>query len=112
MFKFLTATKNAVNFGENLARTLSTQYPASLQAEGKAKISVERVSRILESLYHKAQEYRDSHNIGYYSKTRLCHSFKCHLLESGYTKEFTDMATEGLIVYLSKPIVQQHKKPN
>lgn len=67
------------------------------------KISADRLSRILEAVYTKAQAIQAERKLSYFRKTRLCHAFKWHLLDKGYSREFVDMATEGLVVYLSKP---------
>lgn len=103
MFQLFSA-KQAIAFGQDLAEDLSRQYPVALEGSGKAKVSANRVGRILDKLYLKAQQHRDEHKLGYYRKTRLCHSFKWRLTELGYSKPFIDLATEGLVVYLSKPV--------
>lgn len=103
MLNFLSS-KMSVEFGEKLANELAKQFPASLQNSGKSKISADRIAKILEKLYISAQTFRDTHGLGYFKKTRLCHAFKWRLIELEYRTEFVDMATEGLIVYLSKPM--------
>lgn len=108
MLSFLSS-KESVKFGENLANELAKQFPASLQNSGKSKISADRIAKILEKLYLSAQLFRDAQGIGYFKKTRLCHAFKWRLIELEYRTEFVDMATEGLIVYLSKPILSSNR---
>jgi hypothetical protein len=98
------SAKPAIIFGQNLAEELSRQYPVALEGSGTAKVSANRVGRILDKLYLKAQLHRDEYKLGYYHKTRLCHAFKWRLTELGYSKTFIDLATEGLVVYLSKPV--------
>lgn len=95
--------KNAIAFGSHLADDLSRQYPVSLDGGAKSKVSAERIGRILEKLYLRAQDHRDEQKLGYYRKTRLCHAFKWRLMEMGYSDTFVDLATEGLVIYLSKP---------
>lgn len=99
MFSHLSA-KSSINFGMKLANDLSELYPVSL--DGSTKVSADRVGRILEKLYLRAQIHRDENHLGYYKRTRLCHAFKWRLTEIGYSKPFIDLATEGLIVYLHK----------
>lgn len=102
VLEFFSA-KNAVNFGKSLADELNEQYPVALDTDSKKKVSADRIGRILERIYLRAQTHRDEHSLGYYKKTRLCHAFKWRLGEIGYTKAFIDLATEGLVVYLHKP---------
>ncbi|HNG54740.1 MAG TPA: hypothetical protein PLR85_15240 [Nitrospira sp.] len=93
-----------VDFGAALASRLALLYPASLDSQQDRKISANRLANILEGLYTEAQMYRQMHKPGYLGLTRLSHAFKWKMIELGYSKEFIDMATEGLVVYLHKPV--------
>lgn len=101
MFKLLLA-KEETSFGDRLAAELSKRYPLELD-KAPGKISADRLSRILEGIYSRALELQNERKLGFYRKTRLCHAFKWHLLDKGYSDSFVNMATEGLVVYLSKP---------
>lgn len=92
----------AADLGATLAESLSHRFPQSLVSKGVSKISADRLSRILEKIYGEAQAQQEAHQLGFFRRTRLCHAFKWKLLDSGYDKNFVDLATEGLIVYLSK----------
>lgn len=101
------SSRPAINFGDALARKFSERYPPSLDKPDAPKISANRLGRILESLFAEAQAYRAEHKLGYYRRTRLSHAFKWRLMELGYSKPLIDMATEGLVVYLHKPMQDQ-----
>lgn len=90
--------------GEVLAKNLSQRFPLSLDGEGLPKLSAERLERILERVYADAQALRDDQRLGYLRRVRLCHAFQWRLREMGYSKPFVDLATEGLVVYLNKPL--------
>jgi hypothetical protein len=109
VFSRLSA-KGAIAFGKNLADDLGRLYPVSLDGGAKAKISADRIGRILEKLYLQAQLHRDENKLGYYRKTRLCHAFNWRLIELGYSTNFIEMATEGLVVYLHKKPVYNDEK--
>lgn len=94
---------DAAASGNDLAKELSRRYPLPLDGKGMPKISADRLSRILEGVYTKAQVIQAEQKLTFFRKTRLCHAFKWHLLDKGYSRDFVDMATEGLVVYLSKP---------
>ena len=93
----------AAEFGDSLAKRLSTLYPVALDKPGAKKVSANRMASILERLYADARSYRHAHHLGYIGRARMSHAFKWRLLEIGYSKEVIDMATEGLVVYLYKP---------
>ncbi|MCP5278848.1 MAG: hypothetical protein H6935_10880 [Thiobacillus sp.] len=96
--------KASAEFGSNLANRLSLLYPPSLDKPGDHKISANRIANILEGLYGEAQSFRYNNKLGLIGRTRLSHAFKWRLIEHNYSKEFIDMATEGLVVYLHKPL--------
>jgi len=93
-----------VDFGATLASRLALLYPVSLDTQQERRISANRMANILEGLYTEAQTYRHAQKLGYLGRTRLSHAFKWKMIELGYSKEFIDMATEGLVVYLHKPL--------
>lgn len=91
-------------FGADLAASLAKRYPPSLDANGREKLSLNRISKILETTYADAQEYQSQHKLGIWGKTRMSHAFRWKLVDLGYTTEFVKLATEGLVVYLNKPL--------
>ena len=107
MFKFLRRLfgGDAASSGNMLAQELARRYPLTLDGKGMPRISADRLSKILEKVYRNAQSIQADKKFSYFHKTRLCHAFKWHLLDSGYSREFVDLATEGLVVYLSKPYI-------
>ena len=47
-------------------------------------------------------EFQRSHNLGTLGKAKLGNEFKWQLKELGYTEKFIDVATEGLMVYITR----------
>lgn len=99
--------RDAVDLGASLAQELSRRYPLTLEGKaGMPKVSVDRLSRILEGIYTMGQALQREHRFGWFRKARLCHAFKWKLHELGYSKPFIDKATEGLVIYLCKADTQ------
>lgn len=96
------SNKDIDEMAHSLVQELSKRYPPSLDKPGAAKISVARITRILEDLYGRAARFREEKRLGLYKKARLSNTFKWALKEQGYSSAFIDMATEGLIVYMSR----------
>lgn len=94
----------AARAGEALAEEVARRYPLPEGGGGLPRISAERLARILENQYAQAQRIRDEHHLGWFGKARLAHAFRWRLTDLGYPKEFVEMATEGLVVYLHKPL--------
>lgn len=88
--------------GQELANALSAQYPVSLHQRGMRTLSVDRLSRILEDIYASAQNHHKNDRLTVIGRARLANAFRWRLSDLGYSKPFVNLATEGLIVYLSK----------
>jgi hypothetical protein len=95
-------SKDIDQFAKSLAVEISKRYPPSLDQAKEKKISQNRIARVLEDAYKKAIEFKSGKQIGVYRKARLGNTFRWELTELGYSKPFIDMATEGLIVYITR----------
>ena len=94
--------KEVDEFAKGLVTELSKKYPPSLDKGGARKLSPKRLTSILEDSYAKAIAFRDQHKLGVYKKARLGNTFRWELHELGYSEKFVEMATEGLVVYITR----------
>lgn len=95
-------TPKTEEFVHSLVMDLIRRYPPELDNNSSKHPSVNRLTRILEDTCQKAAEFQHTHKLGVYGKAKLGNQFKWTLTEAGYRKEFVEMATEAVIVYLSK----------
>jgi len=103
--------KSVDAFAKQLVGDLAKRYPPSLENSPQNKISHNRVAKILEDIYQKAIEFHKDSKLGVYRKARLGNTFRWELKELGYSKHFVDLATEGLIVYLTRKTSQDTDTP-
>jgi hypothetical protein len=96
------SSKDVDAFAKSLATEISRRYPPALDQSKEKKISQNRIARVLEEAYDKAIEFQSEKHLGIYRKARLGNTFRWELTEMGYSKPFIEMATEGLIVYISR----------
>jgi len=94
--------KEVDTFAKDLATEISKRYPPALDKGGQRRVSQKRLTSILEETFTKAVDFRQKHNLGVYKKARLGNTFRWELEELGYSKPFIEVATEGLIVYITK----------
>lgn len=87
---------------QSLVQELVKRYPPSLDKPGARKLSVARITRILEDLYGRAARFQQERRLGLYKKARLSNTFKWAMKEQGYSDAFIEMATEGLVVYMTR----------
>ena len=94
--------KDVDQFAKSLAVEISKRYPPALDQAKEKKISQNRITRVLEDAFNKATTFNSEKQLGIYRKARLGNTFRWELQTLGYSKPFVEMATEGLIVYITR----------
>lgn len=98
----LFADPKVAEFAKSLADTISKRYPPALDKDPSKRPSVNRMTRIIEDACKQAVEFQIQHRLGWLGKARLGNAFRWELVELGYGKDFVDMATEAVVVYVSR----------
>lgn len=96
------SSKQVDEFAKNLALEISKRYPPTLDAGSERRISQKRLTGILEDTFSRAIDFKKQNKLGVYKKARLGNTFRWELQEMGYSKQFVEVATEGLIVYITR----------
>jgi hypothetical protein len=104
------SSKDVDQFAKSLALEISKRYPPSLDQAKEKKISQNRIARVLEDAYTKAVQFKHDKHLGVYKKARLGNTFRWELTELGYSKPFVEVATEGLIVYITRKAAENEKR--
>jgi hypothetical protein len=89
-------------FAKELATTIAKRYPPALDKSPERRVSPNRISKVLEDALDKAGEFAGQRRLGVYKKAKLANSFKWELKELGYSEKFIEVATEGVIVYVTR----------
>lgn len=112
------SSKNVDEFARLLAIELSKKYPPEIQnpkdekSKSSARVSEKRLTRILEDLYAKARQFHTENKLGIYKKARLSNTFRWELDSLGYSKDFVELAVEGMVVYLTRKTDDTTPKEN
>jgi hypothetical protein len=96
------SAKQVDEFSRSLAQELTKRYPPALDQGSQHKLSQKRLTTILEDAFSKAADFKAQHKLGVYKKARLGNTFRWELKERGYSAKFVEIATEGLVVYISR----------
>lgn len=88
--------------GRELADRFGKQLPPKLITKQNRILSANKISRLLEQVFDIAKDHQVKNGLSFFGRAILANSFKWELDAKGYPKEFIDLATEGLIVELSK----------
>jgi hypothetical protein len=94
--------KQIDEFAKSLAESLAKRYPPTLEKSAEKKMSVNRITKVLEDTFEKVVEFQRANKLGVYKRARLGNSFRWELKTLGYSSSFIEVATEGLIVYITR----------
>ena len=89
-------------FASKLIHKLVKDLPPALISAGRGKVTVNKITRCLEQVYAESKSFKEERRLGLVGRAVVANTFKWGLAEADYPEEFVRMATEGLIVALSK----------
>jgi hypothetical protein len=98
----LFANPQVQQFSKDLAETIARRYPPALDKDPSKRPSVNRMTRIIEDACAEAVQFQANHRLGWLGKARLGNAFRWELTELGYQKDFVEVATEAVLVHLSR----------
>lgn len=89
-------------FARELVLRLVKELPPALVEDRRKVLSVNKVTRLLERTYREAKSFQQTHRLGFVKRAILANSFKWELKSSAYPDDFVDLATEGLVIEVSR----------
>jgi hypothetical protein len=89
-------------FAKILAQDIAKRYPPAIANNPEQMVSQKRLTAILQEAFTRAAQFRNEHKLGWIRRARLVNEFQWELKEIGYEKKFVDLATEGLLVYITR----------
>jgi|SRR5687767_12643764 hypothetical protein len=102
MFSKLFSRSRIDEFAKTLAQDIAKRYPPAIANNPEQMISQNRLTSILEETFGKAADFQRQERLGWFKRAKLVNEFQWELKEIGYDKKFVDLATEGLLVYVSR----------
>ena len=90
------------DFAKELADMVAKRYPPALEQSPERRVSPNRITKVLEDALEKAEEFQRTRRLGTYKKARLANAFRWQLKDLGYSDKFVEVATEGLVVYVTR----------
>jgi hypothetical protein len=89
-------------FAKALAGEIAKRYPPELDQQPGKRPSVNRMTRIIEDATLKAVEFQAEHRLGWFGKAKLSNAFRWELTALGYQKDLVEVATEAVVIHLSR----------
>lgn len=102
--KLLSGQGKVDAFAKGLAADVAKRYPPALDQDASKRPSVNRMTRIVEDVCAKAVEFQAESRLGWLGKAKLGNAFRWELANLGYSKEFVDLATEAVVVHISRGV--------
>jgi hypothetical protein len=94
--------KELRDFAVAIARDLAKQYPPALANDPKRMFSEKRTAAIIEAACLSAVEYAKKSPLNSLKKAKLANTFRWELNELGFNDGFVEVATEALLVYVTR----------
>lgn len=89
-------------FAEELAGKVVRQFPPSSEPQLAKKGAQRRLEGVLAPIMKDLEAFQKEHRLGWIGKARLGNAFRWVLTEKGYSKEFVEALTEGIILNMAK----------
>jgi hypothetical protein len=94
--------KELEEFAKSLAQEIAKRFPPTLANDPQRMVSPKRLTTIIEEVCEKAAQFKEENKLGTLKKASLGNTFQWELKEMGYNDKFVEVATEALIVYITR----------
>lgn len=95
-------TSSEKELAHNLVENLCKELPPAIMDTKRKLLSVNKITRLLENTYQAVEAYQKEKKLGFFKRAIFANSFKWELRTKSYPEDFISLATEGLLVALSK----------
>ena len=96
---FFTGMVSALpqQFAIQLAEKIERQFPPKSEPQLGKKGARRRLEGVLNPILDDLVSFQKQHQLGWIGKARVGNAFRWTLTENGYSKEFVEALTEGVI---------------
>lgn len=101
IFNFFSASAEK-ELARGLVSQLVKDLPPILMKDKRQILSVNKITRLLEKTYAAAARHQQAHRLGMVKRAILANHFKWELKNKDYPDDFVNIATEGLVMELTK----------
>lgn len=88
-------------FATQIAEKIERQFPPKSEPQLAKKGAQRRLEGVLQPIMKDLVSFQQEHQLGWIGKARVGNAFRWALTEKGYSKEFVEAMTEGVIRTIS-----------
>jgi hypothetical protein len=93
--------KADIEFAHQLADKIAKHFPPSGEVKLAKQGGQRRLGGVVETVFGDLDTWKGQARPGWIRKARLGNAFRWRLVELGYSKEFVEALTEGVVTHLS-----------
>lgn len=90
-------SRREVNFAQTLAEKIFRQFPPASEPQLIKKGAQRRLEAILEMVMKDLETFQEQQKLSWLGKARLANTFRWQLTDRGYSKQFVEALTEGIV---------------
>lgn len=90
-----------VEFAEMIAEKVIRQFPPTSEPQLVKKGAKRRLEGVLEHVIDDLDAFHKEMQLGWIGKARLGNAFRWKLADRGYSKQFVEALTEGIIKHIA-----------
>lgn len=96
---FFTGTVSSLpqTFALQLAGKIERQFPPKSEPQLAKRGAQRRLEGVLKPIMDDIVNFQQQHHLGWIGKARVGNAFRWALTEKGYSKEFVEALTEGVV---------------
>jgi hypothetical protein len=90
-------SKVPVAFADELVAKISRQFPPASEVQLDKKGAQRRLEGIVEHVMKDIDAFQSENKLGWVGKARFGNAVRWRLIEKGYSKQFSEAITEGVV---------------
>jgi len=94
-------SQRPVEFAEAMVEKIARQFPPTSEAQLVKKGAQRRLEGVLEHITNDLNNFQREIQLGWFGKARLGNAFRWKLADRGYSKQFVEALTEGIIRHVA-----------
>lgn len=90
-------SKRPAEFADAMVEKIARQFPPTSEVQLVKKGAQRRLESIVEHIMKDLDAFQADAKLGWIGKARLGNAFRWKLIDRGYSKQFAEALTEGII---------------